>query len=459
MTTKRPRRSAAPRAAQVPRKAAPAAEAGFSVPAQRETLVPLSSRAIFWPPRYLAPSSTLVHVPFLFWLVETISPRSVVQLGIGDGVGFMALCQAIDKLGLETVCMGVDLVREEDGKPAEKLSEKLSDSHNALYSDFSFVVQDKAGHAARHMRQTRLDLLVIDCPVDDTLLGSLQAHWQPLLSENAVLVVQQPQRNLSEPAAQRFVDDLSSAHPSIRFPQSETGLDVILTGTSQPERLLQLAQLDLGTPGYLTARQVFTRLGQGVEHAQQTRSKSGLLDKTRAELRNAQAEIEKLQEAREKLARDVSAAQETEAAQVTANAVLQSRIFDLSQELDAARARTASRQELEKTRAELQSAVARLADLETALSESEQERETLTKKADSLSADKSALETRLAEAEAAAQALTAQSSEVQAKLEQSQEKRLALWEAHETLKLQHEALLRRSAATAAPADPGDTDDT
>ncbi len=177
-------------------------------------------------------------------------------------------------------------------------------------------------------------------------------------------------------------------------------VDIGMTGANQPERLSKLAQPDLGAPGYLTARQ--------------TRSKSGMLDKTQTALKVAQAEIEKLQEARERLAR----------------------------------ADTTSNEALEKSQTELQAA----------LSESEQQRHALVMKTESMDADKTTLGTRLAEVETKAKALTVQNATIQAELKQSQGKCLALWKAHETLKLQHDVLLRQYEERAAPAAPGDADD-
>ncbi len=431
----------------------------------RETPLPSSSRAIFWSPRYLAASSILVHLPFLFWLVETIRPASVVQLGLRDGVGFMGLCQAVDKLGLEAVCVGLEL--PDNG--TDKLPEKLRETHASLYSDFSFILAEEAGRAARQMSTAQVDLLVIDTSLDETLLTSLQAHWTPLLSERAVVVLIAPEQTLTTEEARSFHKTLFQAHATVSFPQITPGLDVILLGKEQPERLRQLAQLDLASPGYLHARNVFMRLGQGIENSQQTRSKSFALEKAKASLKEMEGRFSDLERQCKEMQSQVAAAQDAEDAQVSANGKLQAEIFDLTQALEAARARSATHDDLEALRETLHARDAELKELQGALNQEKSKRKQNRAQLDEATAEITALTARLAQAEdqlkarserlaarekdwaqAQADAKSARSAseqlmlEFRDKLKQSQEKRLALWEAHEALKLQYQALLRAS---------------
>ena len=438
---------------------------------------PLASRAVFWQPRHLTASPNLVHMPFLFWLVETLRPVSVVQIGLGDGVGFMGLCQAIDKLALDATVLGLDVA----GQDKNSFAEKLGDTHAGLYGDFAVLSKDEPGRAARHMRNAEIDLLVIDTPLDPALVSSLQAHWLPLLSERGVLVLHDPARHLTDPAAQDFHTDLIEAHDLVSFPEAGAGLDVILIGAAPPDRLTQLASLDMGKPGYLSVRQVFSRLGQALENAQQNRSKTSQLDKARSNLKELQAKFDDLQTAHGKLQTALEDAHRSEDAQATQAATLQARLFDLSRDLDALRADTAPQAEFQRLHAELATRDAQLAEqaeelaaLTTALTEAREERAQIEAQAEAraearaaeMAADAAqALAARdaqlaeLTEARDAAERARAELAEelealrgtMQTRLEQAQEKRLALWEAHESLKLHHQVLLRQQAAQTPPA--------
>ena len=452
-TSATPRKSAGPKTAQTP---AARPEQSLALMGQRDAPLALSSRAIFWSPRYMAPSPTLLHLPFLFWLVETMRPASVVQLGLRDGVGFMGLCQAIDKLGLESVCMGLNLTQD----AGTKLPDKLRETHNALYSDFSFILTDELHRAARHMRSARIDLLVIDAAVDEAFLTSLQAHWTDLLSDHAVIVLHAPEECLSSPEAKAFHDNLLQAHPAISFPQAQPGLDVILFGKEHPDRLRHLAQLDLGAPGYLSARSVFTRLGQGIESSQQARSRNFALDKAKAALKDMETRFAGLEKDYKAATDQIEAAQTSEEAQIAENATLQAQIFDLQQALDQARTDSANVEETEKLRAELQKRDAALKDLEEALTAEQAKRKSHWTKFQASEAEKAALAAELAQAQqdAKAQGETHMLAlaDAQEKLKRSQSKRLQIWEDYEALKLQYQALQRRAQAATA-SDTGSPD--
>ena len=73
-----------------------------------DIVTPFAAKSLFWRLRYLKSGPFLRHVPFLFWLVETQRPTCAVQLGVGDGVSYFAVCQAVEKLGLSGRCYGLD---------------------------------------------------------------------------------------------------------------------------------------------------------------------------------------------------------------------------------------------------------------------------------------------------------------------------------------------------------------
>ena len=64
--------------------------------------------SLFWRPTYLAQSAWLEHIPFAFWLVDTLRPRNIVELGTHYGSSYFSFCQAVSKLDLETCCFAVD---------------------------------------------------------------------------------------------------------------------------------------------------------------------------------------------------------------------------------------------------------------------------------------------------------------------------------------------------------------
>ncbi len=426
----------------------------------RDIAIPLTSRAVFWQPRHVAPSPLLAHIPFLFWLTETARPARVVQLGLGDGVGFMALCQAIDKLGLDSMCMGLDL--DTGARPG--LSDRFAEDHATLYSDFSFILDEEIPRAARHLQGMSVDMLVLNAPLDADRLADIQASWQPLLSDQGLLLVCDPRTTLADPAAQHYHDMLLRDHPAITFPRAAARLDVVLIGDNQPDRLRRMAQLGLGMPGHLATQQVFSRLGLGLEKDQATRKISADLAKAKAALSKAQSEIAEFEEERARLRAEVTAAQESEAAQTVQMAQVQAQLYDLQSDLSA-RAEAgpdpelaAVREELALCRAELD---ARDSQLDTEMQNSTEaarqiallteQKTTLEALLEDHAAARLALEDALRKeaaahqiAEKARRDLEAAQQMAQGKLQESLDKRLALWEAHQALKAQYQDLLSQA---------------
>src|ERR1700736_4833957 len=67
------------------------------------------SPASFWgPERFGTESSWVEHAPFAFWLVEALRAHTLVELGTDRGFSYFALCEAVERCGLDTSCFAVD---------------------------------------------------------------------------------------------------------------------------------------------------------------------------------------------------------------------------------------------------------------------------------------------------------------------------------------------------------------
>ncbi|MGQ3670880.1 hypothetical protein ACT6QG_00585 [Xanthobacter sp. TB0136] len=271
------------RAGSVTRRDA-SSEAVFDKAAQ-DLRIPLSSQAIYWRPRHMESSPLLAQIPFLFWLMESIRPTSVVQIGTADGVVYLSLCQAIERLNLHASCLGLEL-RE------GQLHEGLRQQHDAQYTDFSILLRD-ALEAGIHYVHDTIDLLVLHDALDDAGMDRLVDEWLPLLSDRAVILICEPGQILLNERLRQALDS-KPGQSVITGPVSLGGsrLDVILHGNNQPERLQALASLRQGHPAYLAARMVFNRLGQGLEEMQRARDVQKQRDLALSSLQEKEREID-----------------------------------------------------------------------------------------------------------------------------------------------------------------------
>lgn len=233
-------------------------------PVEQPLYAPLSSPAVFWRPRHLAPSPMLGQVPYLFWLMDILRPRSITQIGLGDGVVYMALCQAAERLGGQTLLTG--LAGPEDDTHA-LLPDPFLERHAVDYADVSTLATLPLDQAAR-CHGAGLDLLVLNAPLEAADAEVLSQHWLPGLSDRAAILICQPDRVLTDGGLGH--DSLRLAGPMVLTGPNAPGrghLDVILHGERQPERLLALTDGAGDIALRTVARQVFGRLGQGLQDA------------------------------------------------------------------------------------------------------------------------------------------------------------------------------------------------
>lgn len=322
-----------------------------------ETLIPvarpdlaisLANRAMFWQPRHAGGVGSMLHVPFLFWLVETCRPTRIVQIGIAEPARFLSLCQAAEKLGMESLCIGVD-----DSAEGNMLDSAQTDQHATLYGDFSFIAKESLTEAVHHVQGQPIDLLVIDRPLNDEHVGALQTHWAPLLSPHALVIVHDPENMLQETAAGRYVAELSKDKLVIAFPQAKPGLQLILLGDEQPDDLRQLAALKLGMPGYLLAQQMFMRLGQGLESAQELRRSHDTIKMYTLSLDALQNRLSEVEETLEQEKSERSAILASEEQQIVRVAELQATLFDLQMRLQEMSSNTHPAEEMAALQAAL----------------------------------------------------------------------------------------------------------
>lgn len=241
-------------------------------------------QAAFWRPRHAEASPVLGQVPFLFWLAELTSSRLIVQMGLDDGIAYLALCQAAERLSGNAICLPLD-AEEASLTPA------LQAEHDWHYSDFSQII---SGDKAVASLPEGIDLLVIAAPLERDGWDLLRDSVLPRLSNSAVLVVMNPDAVLADQTARRTLTGADQLHLSLQpVVPGGAAIDVILYGVKQPEQLRSLA----GQPGrssWLAIRQAFNRLGQGIVAIHQNRDLLRNQSLWQDRLKQAEAKIETL---------------------------------------------------------------------------------------------------------------------------------------------------------------------
>lgn len=242
-----------------------------ALPHSPEIVTPASARALFWHPRYTAGSEALRHLPFLFWLVDLARPARMAQLGLGDGVGYFALCQALERTSAAPQAAAVT---------AAAVAPPLARYNEDHYAEFSRISPGDARDLAGRMAEASVDLLVIGAVPDEAGVAALADEWPKKLSARGVIAILGAADWPADGAARLWLDKMGLAHPTISF-EAGDGLAIFLIGPDQPPRLAELARLGDAAG---EAHHVFRRLGAAVHHEWAARAEADRAEALDAEI-------------------------------------------------------------------------------------------------------------------------------------------------------------------------------
>ena len=232
-----------------------------------EDLGSFLSPASFWLPEHIVESAWLQHAPFAFWLVQALRPSRIVELGTHRGFSYLAFCQAVRRLKLETRCFAVDTWQgdEHAGRYSENVLQQLKSYHDPRFSDFSRLVRGRFDEVAKHFDDHSVDLLHID---GRHFYGDVKEDfeiWRPKLSRRSVVLFHDTNVRERGFGVWRLWAEIAKTAPSFEFLHGH-GLGVLGTGPELPPGLL--AFFRDAANARETVREVYFRLGSAIEDRQ-----------------------------------------------------------------------------------------------------------------------------------------------------------------------------------------------
>ncbi len=257
------------------------------------SLDPLFSR----PVRREVDSAWYGHLPFAAWLVRTLRPALLVELGTQSGVSYAGFCESVISSGLSTRCYAVDQwIGDQPGSEGEAAFAELTRFHDTRYNAFSRLLHMPPANALPRFEDGSIDLLHIHGHRAGDVARTY-AGWLPKLSPQAVVLLHGT--NVREGAeVWRFWTELRKGHPGFEFLHGH-GLGVLAPGEVPPS-LRPLFALDADPVTAARLRDRLALLGERWEadHARVLDARAGATlsqraqgaDALAAELRRTEAE-------------------------------------------------------------------------------------------------------------------------------------------------------------------------
>jgi hypothetical protein len=220
------------------------------------TFNPLEYQLLLRPPRWL-PSSGVAdgRLPLAFLVVAASRPAHVVDIGVGDGEIYAALCQAINELGLPARALGIELAAAVQFKAY----------HAAQYAGFSRLVSGPAATFADLFGPGEIDLLHIGAEPDADETDAIYDAWRDRLSTRALVLVSDINPVVGRRDHGHFWSRLKARHPHFELTQGR-GMGLVAVGPEPPAALAPLFASSADRQQLL--RELLFRLGQAASWPQ-----------------------------------------------------------------------------------------------------------------------------------------------------------------------------------------------
>ena len=196
------------------------------------------SKTSYWVPSHMVLSAWVEHGPFAAWMIDAAEPRVMVELGTHNGFSYFAMCEAVQRLGLDTACYAVDTWAGDDhaGFYGDEIYDLVS-SANESYSQFSTLLRGYFDDALAHIPDGSVDLLHIDGRHGYEDVKHDYESWIPKLSDRAVVMFHDIAVHDRGFGVYRLWDELSTTAPSFAVTHGY-GLGVLAVGAKAPKRVL-----------------------------------------------------------------------------------------------------------------------------------------------------------------------------------------------------------------------------
>jgi glycosyltransferase involved in cell wall biosynthesis len=210
----------------------------------REALAEPALDSLFWTPsRIGSMSAWWGHVPFAHWLISSLQPGIMVELGTHNGVSFAAFCEAMHRNRLSGRCYAVDTWQGDDqaGWYGEEVFQNLAAFIQPRYAAFAELLRMRFDEALPYFADSSVDLLHIDGLHTYQAVRHDFESWLPKLSARGVVLFHDINVRERDFGVWRLWDELRERYPTFEFLHAH-GLGIAAVGPETPRVVLDLCE-------------------------------------------------------------------------------------------------------------------------------------------------------------------------------------------------------------------------
>ncbi len=179
------------------------------------------------------------HVPFVYWLVQTIKPKLIVELGTHSGNSYMSMCKAVHDNDLKSECFAVDTWTGDfqSGYYSDYVLQELKKRHKK-YESFSTLMRMTFDEAVHLFRDHSINLLHIDGLHTYEAVVHDFITWQPKLAKDAVVLFHDIETHRDGYGVHKLWSELKQIYKTDEFKHS-FGLGILYWG-EKPKQMAKI---------------------------------------------------------------------------------------------------------------------------------------------------------------------------------------------------------------------------
>ncbi|NTW52401.1 MAG: class I SAM-dependent methyltransferase [Chlorobiaceae bacterium] len=218
------------------------------------------------PLRLVKPIGWAGHIPFAFWITETLRPNIFVELGTHSGNSYFAVCQSVATNSLPTICHAVDTWQGDPhaGFYEENVYTEVASYNEQHYHAFSHLLKMTFDEALPLFSNGSIDLLHIDGLHTYEAVRHDFETWLPKMSAKGVVLFHDISVRHEDFGVYRLWDELSARYPHLAFDHS-SGLGVLAVGNKIDPVLAMMINVSGSEEGASHIKTLYSSLGRVLE--------------------------------------------------------------------------------------------------------------------------------------------------------------------------------------------------